>query len=47
MFKNTSANRLEKEVRQQGQNQPEITELSFEAMETISGGGRAVFRAAA
>jgi hypothetical protein len=38
MSKNTSANPPEKEVRQQGQNKPEITELSFEAMETISGG---------
>jgi hypothetical protein len=36
--KNTAANPPEKEVRQQGQNKPEITELSFEAMETLSGG---------
>ncbi len=35
---NTSANLPEQKVRQQGQNKPEITELSFEAMETISGG---------
>jgi hypothetical protein len=38
MSKNTSANPPQKEVRQQGQNKPEITELSFEAMETLSGG---------
>jgi hypothetical protein len=38
--KNTAANPPEKEVRQQGQNKPEITELSFEAMETLSGGGK-------
>jgi hypothetical protein len=38
MSKNTSANPPQKEVRQKGQNQPEITELSFEAMETLSGG---------
>ncbi|MBF2005852.1 hypothetical protein ACF3DV_17725 [Chlorogloeopsis fritschii PCC 9212] len=36
--KNTATNKPEKEVRQQEQNQTEITELSFEAMETISGG---------
>ncbi|BCL38509.1 hypothetical protein [Nostoc sp. MS1] len=35
--KNTVTNGQEKEVRQQ-QNKPAITELSFEAMETISGG---------
>ncbi|MFM2378201.1 MAG: hypothetical protein RLZZ143_777 [Cyanobacteriota bacterium] len=40
--KNTAANPPEKEVRQQGQNKPEITELSFEAMETISGGAAKV-----
>lgn len=34
----TSRPRPEKETNQQGQNKPEITELSFEAMETISGG---------
>ena len=38
MSKNTSANPPQKEVRQQGQNKPEITELSFEEMETLSGG---------
>ena len=40
MSKNTDANPPKKVVRQQGQNKPEITELSFEAMETISGGLR-------
>jgi hypothetical protein len=38
MSKNTSANRPAKEVRQEVKSKPEITELSFEAMETLSGG---------
>ena len=38
MSKNTSANRPAKEVRPEVKSKPEITELSFEAMETISGG---------
>lgn len=42
MSKNTDANPPKKVVRQQGQNKPEITELSFEAMETISGGAAKV-----
>ncbi len=41
MSKNkTSANSPEKEVRQKGQNKSEIIELSFEAMETLSGGAK-------
>lgn len=43
MSKNTSANPPQKEVRQQGQNKPEIIELSFEAMETLSGGDKCWF----
>jgi hypothetical protein len=39
MSKNTSANRPAKEVRPEVKSKPEITELSFEAMETLSGGG--------
>ncbi len=31
-------NRSEKEVRKPVENKPEIVELSFEAMETLSGG---------
>jgi hypothetical protein len=38
MSKNTSANRPAKEVRPEVKSKPEITELSFEAMETLSGG---------
>jgi hypothetical protein len=40
MSKNTSANRPAKEVRPEVKSKPEITELSFEAMETLSGGGK-------
>lgn len=36
--KNTSANRPANEVRPEVKSKPEITELSFEAMETLSGG---------
>ena len=36
--KNTAANRPVKEVRPEVKSKPEITELSFEAMETLSGG---------
>ncbi|MBU7586934.1 MAG: hypothetical protein KAF91_29480 [Nostoc sp. TH1S01] len=39
---NNVTNRQKKEVRQQEQNKPAITELSFEAMETISGGAAKV-----
>jgi hypothetical protein len=38
--KNTSANRPANEVRPEVKSKPEITELSFEAMETLSGGGK-------
>jgi hypothetical protein len=40
--KNIAANRPEKETRQKEQNKPEVAELSFEAMETISGGAAKV-----
>jgi|GEM_PF-4271419 len=42
MSNKNTANRPAKEVRSQVNSKPQITELSFEAMETLSG-GRALF----